>query len=133
MTYTDNTTNDTAHTRSITALFDTQTAADKARRDLLAAGLTADAIQIVEGGATTASGTTASSEPHGFWESLKGMFLPDEDRHVYAEGLRRGGYLLTVRTTPANYDRVLDIVDTDGSVDLEQRETTWRSEGWKGL
>ena len=68
----------------------------------------------------------------GFWETLKELFMPEEDRYSYAEGLRRGGYLLTVRTDTANYDRVVEILDRDGAVNLDERESSWRNEGWTG-
>lgn len=32
----------------------------------------------------------------GFWPMLEDFFLPDEDRAIYAEGLRRGGFLVSV-------------------------------------
>lgn len=80
---------------------------------------------------TSTSGTTTSGGT-GFWESLKDMFLPEEDRHVYAEGLSRGGYLLTVTTTEANYERILDILEHEGTVDVSQRESEWRKSGWTG-
>ncbi len=41
---------------------------------------------------------------------------------VYSEGLRRGGYLVTVSNVSATYyDKVIDILDDEGSIDLEQR------------
>jgi uncharacterized protein (TIGR02271 family) len=76
--------------------------------------------------------TSRSSEPRGFWESLGDLFLPDEDRYTYAEGLSRGGYLVTVTATDAQYERALDILDDEGTVDIEERAQSWRSEGWTG-
>ena len=58
--------------------------------------------------------------------------MPDEDRYTYAEGLRRGGYLVTVNAGSAHYDRALDILDDDGTIDIGEREQSWRSEGWSG-
>ena len=129
--------------RTVTAFFDNRGAAEKARTDVIQLGIPSNMVSIVEGqGSTsgTAAGVTSGSTGmtgsttggQGFWESLKEMFLPDEDRHVYAEGLSRGGYLLSAHTDEAHYDRVLQILDTDGSVDMDQRETQWRSEGWSG-
>jgi len=77
-------------------------------------------------------GAYQNDEGMGFWDSLKDLFLPDEDRHTYAEGLRRGGYLVTVRATEANYARALDILDDEGTIDLDERAASWRSEGWTG-
>src|SRR3954463_8464831 len=39
-------------------------------------------------GSTTHSGATTGEEP-GFWAMLKDLFMPEEDRQTYAEGLRR--------------------------------------------
>ncbi len=102
---------------------------------MIAAGISDSAITITEGSrnpaATTRTGTSAYHE-EGFWESLKELFMPEEDRYSYAEGLRRGGYLLTVRTDTSNYDRVVDLLDRDGAVNLDERELSWRNEGWTG-
>ena len=119
------------HDRAITALFDTRAAAEKAKTDVLAAGLSADAVTITEGQTRGVASTTAKPD-EGFWGSLKNLFAPEEDRHAYAEGLRRGGYLLTAYTSDADYERMIDIIDKDGAVDMHERESTWRSEGWTG-
>jgi uncharacterized protein (TIGR02271 family) len=68
----------------------------------------------------------------GFWDSLRDLFLPDEDRHTYAEGLRRGGYLVSVSATDAEYERALDILDDEGTIDIDERADSWRAEGWSG-
>ena len=115
--------------RSVTAFFDTDDAAAHARRDLVAAG-------VPEGDVRVASGEAALAEPahpHGFWETLKDFFIPDEDRHLYAEGLRRGGIALSVETDSAAYDRVLEILDRDGAVDMEERSAGWQNEGWSAF
>ena len=121
-----------SYNRGVSAFFDTQGAAQKATDDLIAAGIAREQISLTAGQA--AGGTTAvgSTENKGFLDSLKDLFLPEEDRYAYAEGLRRGGYLLSVRTDTANYDRVLGILDADGAVDIDERETQWKSEGWTG-
>ena len=63
---------------------------------------------------------------------LGDLFMPEEDRYAYAEGLSRGGFLVTVGTTAANRDRILDILDDEGTVDMDAREESWRAEGWTG-
>ena len=40
--------------------------------------------------------------------------MPEEDRYAYAEGVRRGGTVVSVRTTDADYDRALEILDARG-------------------
>lgn len=114
--------------RAVTAFFDTDDAADMARLDLIQAGVPAADIRVAGGEAAEA----APAHPHGFWASLREFFLPEEDRHLYAEGLRRGGYAVSVQTDSAAYDRVLEILDRDGAVDMEERAAGWRDEGWSG-
>jgi len=120
--------------RMLTAFFDNRTDADQAISRLVQAGVPRTEIQIVEGdkgGASTTRSTT-SYEDTGFWASLSNLFMPDEDRHTYAEGLRRGGYLVTVHTTDALYPKALDILDDEGTINLEDRANEWKSEGWGG-
>ncbi len=51
---------------------------------------------------------------------------------TYTEGLRRGGTLLTAHVDEAHVDRAIEILEQHGSIDLEERETSWRGEGWTG-
>jgi hypothetical protein len=37
-----------------------------------------------------------------------------------------------VRTEELDYERVLEILDRDGAVDLDKQEASWREEGWTG-
>ena len=115
--------------RFVTAFFDTQEAADAARQDLVTQGVPSGDVRVAGGEATGAE----PAHPHGFWESLKDFFVPDEDRHLYAEGLRRGGFALSVQTDSAAYDHVIDILDRDGAVDMEERAAGWRDEGWSAF
>ena len=75
--------------RTMTAMYDTRGAAETARDGLVALGIAESAV-FIRG---TETGETTRTEERGFWSSL---FFPDEDRTVYEEGVRRGGYLLTV-------------------------------------
>ena len=117
------------HTRNATAYFETRAAADAAVNDLVAAGIVRDQISVA---GTGSFGTTPTPGDRSFWEELKDLFLPAEDRYTYAEGLRRGGVLVSVRTEGSDYERVLEILDRDGAVDLDKQEASWREEGWTG-
>jgi len=131
--------------RTITAFFDSRQDAAEAIQRLERAGIPRTNINIVEGAGSTQSagstraagftqGTSVSREDEGpgFWEALKDLFLPDEDRATYAEGLRRGGFIVTVQADNAHYEKAIDILDDEGTVDLDQRAQSWRQEGWTG-
>jgi uncharacterized protein (TIGR02271 family) len=44
--------------------------------------------------------------------------------------MRRGGYLLCARVDEDCADEAIRILDESDSVDLDEREQSWRSEGW---
>jgi uncharacterized protein (TIGR02271 family) len=114
--------------RTLTAFFDDRASADTARQRLQSLGLTDASIRLTGGDEYAGRD---HREDKGFWESVSDFFFPDEDSAAYAEGLRRGGYLLTVSNVPSDmYDRAVDILDDEGSVDLDERASSWRAEGW---
>jgi uncharacterized protein (TIGR02271 family) len=116
--------------RTITAFFDKEDEANRAISRLTSAGIPRSNISMVAGRAQSVP--ARKDEELGFWESLKDFFMPEEDRATYAEGLRRGGYLVGVRTDSAHYEKAIDILDDEGTIDLDQRSAAWRNEGWTG-
>ncbi|MGI3900959.1 MAG: hypothetical protein ACRYGP_12510 [Janthinobacterium lividum] len=116
--------------QTVTAFFETRAAADHARADLLAAGFASADVQVLEGQA--AQDKAAPHKDVGFVQALLDIFvfMPTDDRATYAEGLRRGGIALAVQTGADGYERAIDILDRDGAVNLDERETAWKAEGW---
>ncbi|QGG93243.1 DUF2382 domain-containing protein (plasmid) [Agrobacterium sp. MA01] len=131
MSYTNQTGQTSAtNTNTITAFFDSRSDADNAVERLIDAGLPRSSIQLIEG-ATAEAVSGSRTEESGFWAALENFFFPDDDRSTYAEGLRRGGYLVTVTGYPLDmHDTALDILDDEGSIDLDERTRAWESEGW---
>jgi uncharacterized protein (TIGR02271 family) len=111
-----------------TAMYDSPSAAEAARNELLARGFADSDISIR--GTDTAPSSTTGSEDKGFWASLADLFMPDDDRDTYAEGIRRGGYLLSVRVPEGMEDEAEDVLEAADPVDLDQRAESWRQEGW---
>jgi stress response protein YsnF len=127
MAYTDNNTVP-SHSNTITAFYDDRSEAERAIERLAEAGIPRSAIQLI---ADRDGDTATTHESKGFWATLGEFFLADDDRSTYAEGIRRGGYLLTVSGYPLDlHDRALDILDDDGSIDIDERAKAWESEGW---
>lgn len=132
MTY-DNEAGTSNGSMSVSAMFDTNADAQNAVSRLETLGISRTQIRTVEGAAQSTEQRASTTDDKGFWDSLGDFFFPDEDRYTYAEGLSRGGVLVTVTgLTAAHYDQVLDILDDEGTVDLAEREESWRSEGWGG-
>lgn len=74
-------------------------------------------------------GAGAGAALGGVVGALVGAGLSEEEALTYAEGLRRGGALVTARVDEADVDTVRTIFGEEGSVDLE-REKAWREEEW---
>lgn len=118
---------------TLSAFFDSQHDAQNAVDRLIAAGIARDSIRLVPGYESDTPVTERREQHQGFFAALADFFMPEEDRYTYAEGLSRGGYLVAVSNLSATqYDTALDILDDEGSIDLDEREQSWRSEGWSG-
>jgi uncharacterized protein (TIGR02271 family) len=120
----------------LVGMFDTQAAAELARTRLVAAGFSP--------GQVTGNASTETSAPvagpgdeggiSGFFRSLFGSDdASDATSSTYKEAFRRGGYALTVNAvSDSDMDRVSDILEDAGAVDVDEREQQWRTEGWTG-
>jgi uncharacterized protein (TIGR02271 family) len=116
---------------TLTAFFDDRDDADEAVERLVENNIPRERITLIAGDAPNA--VDGATDNRGFFEKLKDFFFPDEDRYAYAEGLRRGGYLVTARDLARDeYDLALEILDDEGAIDFDERIASWRSEGWKG-
>jgi len=119
--------------KTVTAMFDTRADADAARSRLLAAGIGADDATVVDQSTTgySADRRPTTVEDKGIWASIKGIFLPDEDRHTYEEGIHRGGAVRTAHVEDAHADDAVHILDNANSVDLDGARQDWEKSGWK--
>ena len=123
----------------IVGLFESLSEAEATRSELASAGFDQDNISLVgpEGGtgASTGSGldepsAAYASEGGGATSQLKQLGVPAHDAQLYAEGVRRDGVVVALRTPAEKVDRALEIMDDHGSIDIDDRLTTWRSEGF---
>jgi hypothetical protein len=77
------------------------------------------------------AGAGAGAAAGGLLGALTDSGVSEEEAHVYAEGVRRGGTLVTVRaadeTRAAQAERILS---AHRSVDVAQRGAEYRSAGW---
>ena len=62
--------------------------------------------------------------------SLTGAGVSEADAHVHAEGVRRGGTVVTVRAEQSEGARIEAILDGRTPVDLATRRTEYETEGW---
>jgi len=89
---------------------------------ILAAGPIAAALTGAGIGAA-AGGLIGALTEHG---------IPEEHARFYAEGVRRGDVLVTVRAPMGREDEVSDVLDDHRAVDVDERVSNWRQRGWSG-
>jgi uncharacterized protein (TIGR02271 family) len=81
---------------------------------------------VSESGIAASSGTASE----GIMGRLRRAGVPEDDSHIYAEGVRRGGSLVIARLSDDDVDRGLEIMSNYRPVDIDERGSTWRQEGW---
>jgi hypothetical protein len=96
---------------------------------VIAAGPLAVALSTLTGAGV---GAVAGGVTGGLLGALIGLGIPEEEAGYYAEGVRRGGVLVTVQADDVNTDRVMDVLNRYNPMDINERAAQWRSEGWTG-
>lgn len=71
------------------------------------------------------------STPHNLAPLLEDEGVSRSDADAYVEGVIRGGTLVIVRCTDDEVDEAVRILDREGVLDLEEQQTSWRSEVWQ--
>ncbi|BBA36175.1 uncharacterized protein sS8_4245 [Methylocaldum marinum] len=127
---------------TVVGLLDTRSEAEKVVHDLEREGIGRDHIHVMTSdveyerelsgarGAEKESGLRFVLSKLGLLEQRREEIgLPAEDIRYYAEGVRRGGLLVTVETDESHADRAARILAEHGAVDIEERATQWQQPG----
>ncbi len=81
---------------------------------------------------STLAGAVAGAATGGIVGALTQAGVSDEDAEVYAEGLRRGGALVTVKVKDADASRIQSLMDRS-SISIRDRAAAYRQSGWTGF
>ena len=82
--------------------------------------------------AATAVGAAAGAATGGIVGALTEAGVSAEDAHSYAEGVRRGGTLVSARVADTDRSR-LDAILNESAVNLRDRSAAWQKTGWKSF
>jgi hypothetical protein len=82
--------------------------------------------------AATAVGAAAGAATGGVVGALTEAGISKEDADSYAEGVRRGGTLVSARVADADRSRLEAVLD-QSSVNLRDRSAAWQKAGWKSF
>lgn len=75
-------------------------------------------------------GAVAGGVAGGLLGGLVNMGIPEESAGYYAEGVRRGGTLVTIRTSDERANQAVEILNRYNPVDINRRVSEWRQTGW---
>lgn len=118
--------------QTITAFFDSRDDASNAALMLRRAGVSDGDVTVSPDAAALGTVSTTDRPATGFWAALENMFGGTDDHDTYVEGVRRGGTMLTAHVDDNKVDAAVAILEEHGSIDMDEQEATWRSEGWTG-
>lgn len=80
--------------------------------------------------ATTLTTTVAGAAAGGLIGSLTDYGVSEKDAQLYAEGIRRGGTLVTVRTSDDRIEAAEGILRRHEPVDIDSRRSHYAKTGW---
>lgn len=69
----------------------------------------------------------------GLISGLTRLGVPENDANFYAEGVRRGGTLVSVNAADEKADSAVAVMKRHGAVEIDKRAAQWRQDGWTGF
>lgn len=120
---------------TVVAVYDNHDDAMAARAELLREGYSEHEVMLSHGN----EGQTAGQQIDGDQMSYRGvreMFNPETHREhhdLYAEAVRRGSHVMSVNVDgERQLEQAMAIMNRHNAVDIEERVTHWKNEGWTG-
>lgn len=122
--------------KTVIGAFENNSEALQAREELLAAGFSEQCMSLHY--------STPPEEDHpnhnpGFMQAIRSLFTWDLDDYRdesyadhYAEAVRRGHAVLTATVDDSEVEMVSDLMDDAGALDIDEKVTEWRSQGYSG-
>lgn len=80
-----------------------------------------------------ATGAVVGGAAGGLIGALTDAGVDERDAHVYAEGVRRGGVLVTARVDDSRADAAHAILQSDAGVNVETRRRDYEASGWEAF
>ena len=133
---------------TLVGIYDDFTKAQAAARDLTKAGVKQGDVTIARnepagkgymsyGGANSKDYNTGTSVGDSISNFFGNLFDGDDDpgvrneRDLYAESVRRGSTAVIVRVEDKMVERVADVLNDGGAVDVDRRAAQYRKAGYK--
>jgi len=119
--------------KTIVAVFDDYSTAERAARDLTNAGIPRESIEVKSNFMTGAAGRTSSGETHegGISGWFHRTFGGGDEHEHYAEAVRRGSAVVCVTAPQGQLDEAVEILNSAGAVDIDRRVAAYRETGYE--
>jgi len=105
----------------IVAVFENTGRAAEARTALVSAGIDNGRMELLD-----------NRSDFENWTAIKRHAVPDEDTHLYAEGLGRGHAMLIIQVPAGEHEHVMKVLERFHPVDIDEHAAQWRKAGWSG-
>lgn len=128
---------DESREKTVAGVFDDYRTAEGAATELRNSGIPREWIDIKSNFMTGAAGRSAETEERheggisGFFHRLFGGGDSDEYSGHYAEAVRRGNSVLCVTAPADQIDRIVDIMNAAGAVDIDRHVENYRQTGYE--
>lgn len=104
---------------TVVGLFDQAAQAQAVMSELESSGFSRKFIDTVK----------ANSDAGGVASTLSSAGVPREDASLYAEGVKQGGTLVSLRSNEEDADKAIAIFNRHNPIDIDERSMKWRSGG----
>jgi len=128
---------DTSRDKSVVGVFDDYRTAERAALELTNSGIPRESIDVKSNFMTGAAGRSTDTEEHhkggisGFFDRLFGGGDSNEYGGHYAEAVRRGNSVVCVTAPADQIDRVVEIMNSAGAVDIDRHVENYRQTGYE--
>jgi hypothetical protein len=98
-------------------LYDSRSEAESAR-ERLSSTVDVEKIRILDHQSESSGSSETGRGSSGGW--LSKLFMADDDRQTYHEGIRRGGFMLCAEVdSDEDADRIINVLEETSAVDLD--------------
>ena len=107
--------------KTVVGLFPQSNDAQSAMRDLETMGIRRNSVQVM-----------TSDARDKVLNALTSVGVPQDDAHLYAEGVRRGGALVVGTVDDNQADQAVAILDRNNTIDIDKLGSRYRETGYTG-
>lgn len=124
--------------QTVVGLFDDYETAQRVVAALQASGFSAQDVYIESSRSSATAGAAGSADQSfgtrisNFFGSLFGDDVTTDERGHYAEAIRRGGALVSVKADDDQAARVEDVFHQYGAIDIDERAAHYKQRGYLG-